>query len=141
MSKGVFAMTGILEQLISRVDALEVRLNASSAAAAPVVQQAATPVVQQVAAQGGVTAEMIMGLVNPLVEVPAAQSELKGVVTGMGFSDLAQVPEASYGAVYAQFKAIYDRYFPANTNGASPALGGLGGLGAANTATTAPAII
>lgn len=131
-------MSGIFEQLVERVSRLEQMLAGGGAVqqvqpvqqAQQPVQQVQQPVqqvqqVQQVA--GEVTADMVMGLVNPLVEIPAAQSELKGVVTGMGFTDLAQVPQASYAAIYAQFKAIYDRYFPAQAGGA--AMGGLGGLG------------
>lgn len=133
-------MSGILEQLTERVTRLEQMLAGGGiqqgVAAQQPVQQVQQPVQQVVAQQpvaqvqqvtGEVTADMVMGLVNPLVEIPAAQSELKGVVTGMGFTDLAQVPQASYGAIYVQFKAIYDRYFPAQAGGAG--MGGLGGLG------------
>ena len=144
-------MSGIFEQLSERVARLEQLLATNPANQAQVqpvqqaqvaqVQQAQVAQVQPIATAGEVTAEMVMALVTPLVEIHAAQSELKGVVTGMGYTDLAQIPQASYAAVHAQFKAIYDRYFPAQAGGA--AMGGLGGLGggAVQQATPTPSII
>lgn len=130
-------MSGILEQLVARVEALEAKVGGNVAATAQTtgtVQPDTQPVAEQ-----SVTPEQIMALVNPLVQIPAAQSELRGVVTSMGYNDLAAVPTNLHPQLYTAFKAIYERHIGGGQKMADPNVGMT--LGTAQPAATTGTII
>jgi hypothetical protein len=132
-------MTGILERIEGKLDALAAQLGAQPSQVAPVQQfappaigmdfpttTAPPPITAQLTPATGqypvASAEQITALITPYVENPHIKAALQAQMAAMGIGALPDAQPHQYGELYARFQGVIQQAqaAPPPPQGAAP---------------------
>jgi len=104
-------MTGVLENMIARIEALEGAVKALQAGggAAGGLGGLGGLGTMGTAAPPQKTSEELQALITPVVQDPEILNALKADIAAAGYAELGAVPADQYGKMYATFEATIAR--------------------------------